>query len=565
MLNESLIAKTEKKVYDFLPHEPETISVTLFIIGMTAYYLWRMFAITPIYDELYTYYNFISRGPVYAALHWTMPDDHIGYAVIASLLDMFWDPFIGLRGLSFICAVANLILVYKIARRYYSHGLPVAATILYASMKMVNDFSVQGRGYTLAITCFLASIYLLGDICRAGENKKPHFTLLAFFMILGIYTCVVSILWVIPTAIAALSFLLINGIRSRKVYKDSYENVYYKKLRGLTGVTVSSVIIITFLYSALWLSLGSNLLLAGEDSYELYDGLRSSVLLRTPGKAWFAGAGMMASQAYVQRLNTEAFTRQFGNWIFDVLERITPGASFITVIFLIIGITVLLIECVRHFEYSRTVINLIVIVNFILVGAMLVIRHELPYAESFYYGGVLISFCICGVIEKIINFSIRIYNSITSHTEVQDSDHREIEVLRKNEKWYHESLVYIPAFVIFIYFLIRVSAPEFNMQMGERENDLYNSMYVANIANRSNIAALDCDERYLLKFGWDIDCYNTDVTGCDLVILDKALLEDGNIGENQWKFYAFHDDINWDYLDTMHVRYENENFLVYTR
>ena len=68
LLNESLIAKTEKKVYDFLPHEPETISVTLFIIGMTAYYLWRMFAITPIYDELYTYYNFISRGPVYAAL-----------------------------------------------------------------------------------------------------------------------------------------------------------------------------------------------------------------------------------------------------------------------------------------------------------------------------------------------------------------------------------------------------------------------------------------------------------------------------------------------------------------
>ena len=138
MLNESLIAKTEKKIYDFLPHEPETISVTLFIIGMAAYYLWRMFAITPIYDELYTYYNFISRGPVYAALHWTMPDDHIGYAVLSSLLTLFGNPYIGLRGLSFICAIANLILIYKIADRYYSHGLPLAATILYSQLLCQN-------------------------------------------------------------------------------------------------------------------------------------------------------------------------------------------------------------------------------------------------------------------------------------------------------------------------------------------------------------------------------------------------------------------------------------------
>ncbi|WP_026515761.1 glycosyltransferase family 39 protein [Butyrivibrio sp. MC2021] len=565
MLNESLIAKTEKKVYDFLPHEPETISVTLFIIGMTVYYLWRMFAITPIYDELYTYYNFISRGPLYAALHWTMPDDHIGYAVIASLLNLFGNPFIGLRGLSFICAITNLILVYKIAGRYYSHGLPLAATILYASMKMVNDFSVQGRGYTLSITCFLASIYLLGDVCRAGEDKKPHFKLLGFFMILGIYTVPVSVLWVIPTCVAAVFFLLVNGMRSSTVYKDSSDNVYYKKLRGLLGVTISSVLITTFLYSALWLSIGSNVLLAGDRSFEMYDGLKTSVLLRTPGKAWYTGADMMMSQAYVQRFNAESFSRQFGNWIFDVLERITPGVSMLVVIFIIIGITVLLVECVRHFEYSRTVINLIVIFNFLLVGVLLIVRHELPYAESFSFGGVLISLCICGVLEKIINFGIRIHNSITGHTEVENLAHREIEVMGKNEKWYHSMLVYVPVFLIFVYFLFRASSPEFNMQMGDRENDLFNSMYVANIDSRENIAAIDCDERYLLKFGWDIDCLNTTVTGCDLVILDKVLLEDEYAGENHWKFYVFHDDIDWDYLETMHVKYENENFLVYTK
>ena len=43
MQDELLIAKTEKKVYEILPHDPETMAATLFVIGMAAYYLWRMF------------------------------------------------------------------------------------------------------------------------------------------------------------------------------------------------------------------------------------------------------------------------------------------------------------------------------------------------------------------------------------------------------------------------------------------------------------------------------------------------------------------------------------------
>lgn len=548
-----------------MPHEPETIAVTLFIIGMGAYYLWRMFAITPVFEELYTYYNFISRGPVYSALHWTMPNDHIGYAVIASLLTLLGNSYISLRGISFICAIVNLILIYRITARYYSHGLPLATTILYASMNMVNEFSVQGRGYTLANTCFLASIILLGDICRAGDSRKPHFKLLGFFMVLGIYTVPISVLWALPTCVAAFAFLFINGMRSRSVYENSSENIYYRKLKGILGVFAVSVVATVFLYSAVWLSLGSNLLVNAENALEMYSGLKSSVILRSPGKAWFTGADLMMSQAYVQRMDKETFSRQFGNWIFEVIERITPGVSMLVIIFLITGITVLLVECIRHFEYSRTVLSLIIIFNFILVGFMLIIRHELPYAESFFFGGVLISLCICGVLEKIINYGIRIYNSIVENTDFESTAHKEIEIINKNDNWYNSVFVYLPVLVIFVYFLVRISGQQFNMQLGERENDLYNSLYVANVSNKNRIAALDCDQRYLLKFGWDIDCLNTDVTGCDLVILDKVLLEDEYLGENHWKFYAFHDDINWDYMESMHVRYENENFLVYTR
>ncbi len=294
LLNESLVAKTEKKLYDYLPHEPESIAVTLFIITMAAYYIWRTFAITPVYDELYTYYNFISKGPIYAALNWTTPDDHIGYAVIAAFFNFFGNSYLGLRGLSLICAVANLVLIYKITCRYFSHGLSLGATVLYSSMDIVNLFSVQGRGYTLAVTCFLASVYLLGDICRKGE-KKPRYKLLCFFMMLGVYTVPTSIFWVIPTCIAALMFLGINGVRARSTYKVKNENIYYKKFAGVFGAFITSCVMTVFLYSVVWLSLGSDILRMDEEASN-FGMHRSEVLLSAPGRAFITGADRMISQ-----------------------------------------------------------------------------------------------------------------------------------------------------------------------------------------------------------------------------------------------------------------------------
>ena len=48
----------------------EDMVFLLFFLAMAVYYGWRLFTLTPWYDELYTYYYFISRGPVYAAIHW---------------------------------------------------------------------------------------------------------------------------------------------------------------------------------------------------------------------------------------------------------------------------------------------------------------------------------------------------------------------------------------------------------------------------------------------------------------------------------------------------------------
>ena len=206
----SAIAKTEKKINELLPKSPEGMAVTLFVISLASYYLWRMFAISPNYDELYTFYYFISKGPLYSAVHWPLPNNHVGYSILSSMLYRFGNSYIALRGVSYVAAIANLILVYRICRKYYSHAIPFGAVVLYASMQIVNDYSVLGRGYTLATTCFLLSIYYIGYICRLGTEKKSYYFLFGGTLVLGMYIVPSSIYWVVPVWASGAIFLFIN-------------------------------------------------------------------------------------------------------------------------------------------------------------------------------------------------------------------------------------------------------------------------------------------------------------------------------------------------------------------
>ena len=143
--------------------------------------------------------------------------------------------------------------------------------------------------------------------------------------------------------------------------------------------------------------------------------------------------------------------------------------------------------------------------------------------------------------------------------------HKETETTIKGEKWWNGKGIYIPLLFCFVVFLLRATSYEYNAQLGERENDVFNTLYIADVTRRSNIAVLDCDQQYLLKFGWDIDCEKTDVTGADCVIIDKKLLEPGYSGPDFWKYYQTFETIDWDYVSTMRSIYENEHFILYIK
>ena len=65
-------------------------AIVILVAVMAVIYGRMMYVNRPWYDELYTYYYFISKGPVYAAIHWPVPNNHIGYSVLSAFLDLIF-------------------------------------------------------------------------------------------------------------------------------------------------------------------------------------------------------------------------------------------------------------------------------------------------------------------------------------------------------------------------------------------------------------------------------------------------------------------------------------------
>ena len=160
---------------------------------MAAYYGYRMFAITPWYDELYTYYYFISRGPVYAAIHWPLPNNHVGYSAISACLIIFGSAAVALRGVSWICSLGSLILLYKTGKKCFAGFLAWIPVFVFAGMSMVNQLAVQGRGYALVTFCYLLALWELLHIVVEHRRKKRDYILFGVSL--------VTALWAIPSSL----------------------------------------------------------------------------------------------------------------------------------------------------------------------------------------------------------------------------------------------------------------------------------------------------------------------------------------------------------------------------
>ena len=165
-MNQNRNQKIRQKwnVKDFLADNYMIAIVLLFFAG---YYMYRLFAITPTYDEVYTYIHFINEGPMYSATHWPLPNNHLFFSVLSSLFT-WTGVYGGLRLVSYLAAMGTMILLYALMKRVYSRGIAIFGVMLYGMFLLTNVNAVQGRGYSLAT--FMLALALFCGYQVACEN-----------------------------------------------------------------------------------------------------------------------------------------------------------------------------------------------------------------------------------------------------------------------------------------------------------------------------------------------------------------------------------------------------------
>lgn len=374
------------KIYDKIK---ENLYFILFLCGITIYYIWRLFNITPWYDELFTYRNFIDRGIIYSMTHWPLPNNHIFFSICSAILNKYTNPYIGLRGISLLASIGSFILLYRLIGRIMNKMVALAGCNILASMYCVTRQAVQGRGYALSGFLLLLALTELFNICvtdkdKGNDNAGRHLAVLSHYICFalslagGLYTVPSNLYWVIPICLAGGVFLLFM--------KD------YKKLCQLIAVSLCAAVLTFGLYSIIWCFTGASMLRG--DAANGFSGMRiRQIVIKTPLKCMSLGLNNMLSNGFIQSISKEEFWNGLYAYISSLLNSFYQGkASFIKWL-LFFCLEVVMIEIIKHIKaekFSLVFLELYCVILICAIPIGLWMQTVLPFTRIYtYLGNVL--------------------------------------------------------------------------------------------------------------------------------------------------------------------------------
>ncbi len=458
----------------------EHILAVLFIALMGGVYIFTMFTNGPWYDELYTYYYFISRGPVYAAIHWPVPNNHVGYSVVSAFFDYLGNPYIGLRGVSCLAAIANLILIYRFLLEFIDKRLSLAASALYAGAYLVHRLSVQGRGYTLATTCLIVGVFSCYHIC-IGIYEKKDFFLFSFCLAFGLYIVPSSLYFVLPLCITGGLYLLITQ-----------QN---KLLLRLFLAGVYAAVATFLLYSIIWLAIGANLI-SKDSSGAFYRLNQVKVILKAPFLSLKTGIDYMTATPYIQsidRLSCISGLPVYFKELFDnFYDRMGICVLVITLIVFIGNLVLLVLK--RKNADKEFFASLFAVCFIFFVPLMLLIQSVHPYKRVLSFLMVPIVTAIGIMLNKLI---LMIKESKVKLT---------IQVLT--------------AICCLVFAVINVFSSYYRAPLADKENELEALFEKIDTSMIDTIYYTDDYQKYVLKFYHDITPVEVDnISEADYVVI----------------------------------------------
>lgn len=510
----------------------------LFFLVMAVYYGYRMFALVPWYDELYTYYYFISRGPIYAAIHWPLPNNHVGYSTLSACLGIFGCAPIALRGVSYLCSLGSLILLYRLAKKWFAEEIALIPVFLFAGMYMVNQLAVQGRGYALVTFCYLAALWTLYAIVAEKKDNNRNYIIFGASLVISLWAIPSSLYMVMPVCLIGGFLLLLD--------QD------YKRLLRLIVASLVSAVCVAGLYGILWLAIGSNLLSKTPDG-PFYTAGHVDIILHAPFRALKEGIDYMLATPYIQSMTRRAFNAQAKHWLktlFGAQLGPSGGAGLLKNGMRFLLVAGLLAATVSLFKkHKKVFLEWYFVLTAVLLAAALVIQCKLPYQRVFSFLGVWAALLVGWVIQKVAALLMG------------DSAARwRVWAARAVS-----ALMYLAAGLSWTFVLADTSP------YSVRDDFLADAYEQITIEETDTIAVTDCDQEYYLLYRYGIG--EERVTGqigeADIVLLDKALLgEQYGYRENpeEWKFYLTKEEVDekrgW-IEENMERVYENWHYVLY--
>ncbi len=497
----------------------ENIGITIFVLCMAGYYGWRMFALDPWYDELYTYYSFISKGPVYAAIHWPVPNNHVMYSVVSAFLNIFGNSYISLRGISFLASVGNLILLYCLARKFMDRILSFGCVALYSGFYLVNYISIQGRGYTLAISFYLIALLMLYEICVEKKDKLLYYIIFSLCLTWGLYTITSNLYWVLPVCFAGGLFLL-----------------FKKESKILIHLIISSVIAALHtlgLYSIIWLAIGSNLLSKTPDS-GFYGVYQVKVILAAPFKALKTGMDYMLASPYVQSIDRGDMISSFSSWITTLMNLFVNNLGNILFGILIIAFAGSIILGKKVFdkkEDNRFFLYVYIGATLFAVPVILIVQSVLPYHRVFTFFGIVLTLIFFAAFSE----------------------------------WVKGKGTWIVCGICLLSCGSQIFSEYYTAPYAGREVEIKEIWEQSGIEGcPESICFMDDYQKYVLQFYWDYRPNESWQEEAKYILMPKEVMEE-EYKAKVWPILYTYDEVNWEALEECKVVTETDSYILYER
>lgn len=491
----------------------EDMVFLLFFFVMAVYYGVRMFTLTPWYDELYTYYYFISRGPVYAAIHWPLPNNHVGYSTLSACLGIFGSAPVALRGVSYLCSLGNLILLYRISKKWFAGSIALIPVFIFTGLYAVNQLAVQGRGYALVTFCYLSSILCLQHIALEKSDSRRNYIFFGLSLVIALWTIPSSLYVVMPVCLIGGFVLLLD--------KD------YRRLVRLIATSLVSAVCTAGIYCLLWLAIGANLITKIED-WPFYQKSPIEVILHRPFAALEEGMAYMLSTPYIQSMTRQAFWNQAEHWVrtlFGIqLAPMLGIAGDALCMVLAVGLLAVVVCLIRR--PKEAFLEWYFLLTVVLLALTLLIQCKLPYQRVFSFLGVWSALLEGWLVQKMIALIQRL---------------TDFKWKNGTQKGFRIA-AFLMAGISWAFVLSDMSP--YSM----REELIVDAYKWVGIEETDVVAVTDCDQEYLLLYlyGKQGEQITRDIEAADIVLVDKALLGlpyDYREGPEEWKFYLSAEEV----------------------